>query len=153
MSKQDMEQNNLQQNNLQKNKAILKNFELAICRGDVDGVKALISDDVQVITMGSSVVSATRNYDQLIELVKGLDSVTTSGIEMRFISMTAEEDRVSCEMEGNSTLLNGTAYNNQYHVLAHIRDGKIYLLKEYMDTKYADATVGAMLASQNMRSS
>jgi ketosteroid isomerase-like protein len=131
---------------LQRNKDVFRNFLLAIGRGDADAVAALVTDDVQIMTMGTSVVSANRNREQLLELVKGLSAVTENGIALNFISFTAEEDRVSCEMTGCSTLVTGGEYNNQYHLLARIRDGKLCLLREYIDTKYTDATLGVALA-------
>lgn len=45
-----------------------------------------------------------------------------------------------------STLVTGGEYNNQYHILARIRDDKLRLLREYIDTKYTDATLGIALA-------
>lgn len=131
---------------LEENKHAFKEFLLAIGRGDAAKVAALLTDDAQVTTMGSSIVSATRNRDEVVALISALNSVTKGGIELTFISFTAEEDRVSCEATGRSTLVTGGEYNNQYHMLATIREGKICSLREYIDTKYTDAALGPAMA-------
>ena len=59
----------------------------------------------------------------------------THRMRMDVLSLTAEEDRVA--MEAESHVLhpsNGRVYNNFYHNLFRIRDGKIVLFKEYQDT-------------------
>jgi ketosteroid isomerase-like protein len=66
-------------------------------------------------------------------------------MEIYIISFTAEEDRVACEAESSTTLFNGQPYANQYYFLFHLREGKIYKLKEYLDTKYTDATLAVAL--------
>ena len=51
--------------------------------------------------------------------------------------MTAEENRVAAEVNGEAVHASGETYNNQYHFLLIIKDGKILELKEYMDTQLA----------------
>ena len=52
--------------------------------------------------------------------------------------MTAEGERVAIEAESYGRHINGKTYNNLYHFLMVIRDGKISELKEYMDTMHAN---------------
>lgn len=129
---------------MQDNKAVVKQFLAALGRGDVNAVRDLISEDVQAICTGTSLVSGTRDYEQLCATAGMLAAIAPAGIELEVVSMTAEEDRVSCEVQGRSTLINGTPYNNQYHFLFFIRDGRIYRLKEYIDTKLADAALAPL---------
>jgi ketosteroid isomerase-like protein len=54
---------------------------------------------------------------------------------LRLVSLTAEEDRVAMEAEGNI----GTPgvrphYHNIYYILLRVRDGQLTLYKEYQDT-------------------
>ena len=130
----------------EQNKAVVQNFLEALGKGDVDTIKRLIARDVSAICMGTSVLSGTRNYDDICATAGLLNKVTTNGIEFRIMSMTAEAERVSCEVEGRSTLVNGKPYNNQYHFLAYVRGGKICMLKEYLDTKLADEAVAPLMA-------
>ena len=54
--------------------------------------------------------------------------------------MTAEGDRVAVEAETYGEHVSGKTYNNFFHFLLVIRDGKIQEWKEYMDTKHASYT-------------
>jgi ketosteroid isomerase-like protein len=48
--------------------------------------------------------------------------------------MTAEGDRVAVEAESRFHTVNGALYNNRYHFLFVVRDGKIVQFNEYLDT-------------------
>jgi len=128
------------------NKQVVQAFITALGKGDVEGLKATISEDIEAICLGTSLLSGTRGYAEVLGAAGMLGQVTQHGIEFRIVSMTAEEDRVSAEFDGFSTLVNGQPYNNQYHFLFFIRDGRIYRMKEYIDTKLADAALGPFVA-------
>ena len=49
--------------------------------------------------------------------------------------MTAEDDRVAVEAESEGTHVSGVRYQNYYHFLFILKDSKVLLLKEYMDTE------------------
>ena len=52
----------------------------------------------------------------------------------------AEGDKVAVEANGYAELLDGRAYDCQYHFLITIRGGMIGDVKEYMDTQHAKET-------------
>ena len=60
-----------------------------------------------------------------------------TGIKFNITGITAEGDRVAVEIDGEAVHASGETYNNQYHFLLIIKDGKILELKEYMDTQLA----------------
>lgn len=132
---------------IEKNKAIATQFIKALGDGDAVTVKALITEDIEAICMGTSLISGTRHYQDVIAAASMFPKISTSGLNPTILSLTAEGDRVSCEWEGKCTLVNGSQYNNQYHFLLFIRDGRICKLKEYMDTKLADAVLAPLFAA------
>jgi limonene-1,2-epoxide hydrolase len=69
-------------------------------------LKALGSGDAKAVCTGTSVMSGTRDKAALLDTLGLLRQVTRNGIEFKVLSMTAEADRVSCEFEGTSTLVN-----------------------------------------------
>lgn len=119
---------------LEANKAVAHQFLDALSRGDVEQLKGTITDDVEAICTGSSFMSGTRNHADVCAAAGMLGQITKSGIEMRILNVTAEADRVCVEWEGRSTLVTGVEYNNQYHFLFTLRNGKICRVKEYLDT-------------------
>ena len=52
----------------------------------------------------------------------------------------AEGDKVAIELVGRGELKNGRVYNNEYHLLMTIRDGKVARVREYLDTQHVFAT-------------
>ena len=130
---------------MQDNKSIAKKFLAALGKGDVETLTGLLAPDMQAICTGTSVLSGTRAGAEIAGAAGMLSAITKNGIDFQVLTMTAEEDRVSVEVQGVSTLVNGVAYNNQYHFLFFIRDGKIYKLKEYIDTKLADETLAPLM--------
>ncbi|MET0546882.1 MAG: nuclear transport factor 2 family protein [Caulobacterales bacterium] len=131
----------------EQNKAVVRRFLVALGKGDGAALSEIFSPDAQAIAMGFGAMSATRSYDEIVNTAGLLSQLAPEGIEFTVVSMTAEDDRVSCEAEGKSTLINGVPYNNQYHFLATVRDGKIARLKEYYCTKLTDDTLRPLIVA------
>jgi ketosteroid isomerase-like protein len=75
------------------------------------------------------------------ESLKWFKNMFTNGedertrFHLRLVSLTAEQDRVAMEAEGDlGNPANGRRYQNIYFILLRIRDGQITLYKEYQDT-------------------
>jgi uncharacterized protein len=79
--------------------------------GSIDGMKTIMVDPMPVFVDG--------------------------GIDFTVHALTAEGDRVAAEVESYAPLVNGKVYNNHYHMLFEIREGKIAVVKEYADTAHA----------------
>jgi ketosteroid isomerase-like protein len=57
--------------------------------------------------------------------------------------VTAEGDRVAIEATGRGRLRNGRDYDNSYHFLMIVRDGRVLSVREYMDSQHvADVFAG-----------
>lgn len=50
--------------------------------------------------------------------------------------VTAEGERVAIEVESHSVNIRGKVYNNRYHFLFVVRDGKIVEGREYLDSAH-----------------
>ncbi|MGH9158697.1 MAG: nuclear transport factor 2 family protein [Vicinamibacteraceae bacterium] len=131
---------------MEDNKAIAIRWLESVGSGDIEAFKALVTDDVVHEVMGTSVLSGVRTLDDLVELAEGLFQATKNGLRFDILDVTAEEDRVAVHFEGSSELLNGSVYNNAYHLLFRLRDGKVCRVWEYTDTKYVDEVLGPLLA-------
>ncbi len=55
------------------------------------------------------------------------------------LAFTAEGERVAVETESYSEMNNGKVYNNLYHFVFVVRDGKIHEVKEFLDTEHTRA--------------
>jgi len=128
------------------NKQVAGDFLAALGRGDVETMKSLLTPQSVAICTGTGLLSGTRDYAAICETASGLGRITRAGIRFTIVSMTAEEDRVSCEARGESVLVNGVPYNNEYHFLFTVRDGKVVRMVEYMDSKLTEQVLGPLLA-------
>ena len=66
-----------------------------------------------------------------------------AGIVSQIEQLTAEDDIVVAQTSGTAETVDGIAYNNSYCQVIRIRDGKIAVVKEYMDTALIDSVFGA----------
>jgi ketosteroid isomerase-like protein len=135
---------------LEANKAVARAFLVALGRADTARVSAVLHPDCRAIATGTCALSGHRDRDAVLATVDMLSQATREGIAFSIISMTAEEDRVSAEVEGRSILASGAPYNNQYHFLFRIRGGRITELKEYFCTKLVE---DVLLPGMSARSS
>jgi ketosteroid isomerase-like protein len=63
-------------------------------------------------------------------------------VSMTVDHITAEGDRVSAEVHGHCVTSDGKNYDNVYHFLFFLRDGKIVEVHEHTDTAYAHRVLG-----------
>lgn len=63
---------------------------------------------------------------------------TDDGATFTIRTILSDGDHVAAEYEGMGQLRNGTVYNNHYHTLFALRDGKIAEVREYHNSAYAE---------------
>lgn len=129
----------------EENKAIVTRFLTALSAGDVETMKPMMATDIEAVAMGTGTICGTRRYEDIVKVGAAFPLITESGLNPRILSLTAEDDRVVVEWEGNATLTNGQQYNNQYAMIFFVRDGKVCKLKEYFCTKLADEVLVPLL--------
>jgi uncharacterized protein len=103
--------------------------------GDVDGAFSLVDDDVSWWVPDGLPFSGTKNKaEYLAQVVKPINDGFPGGLQMKLRGTIVEGERVAAEVESLGQHKNGRTYNNHYHFLLVIRDGRIVAVKEYMDT-------------------
>ena len=95
------------------------------------------TDDSIIWTAGNNAIGGTRTKKEVVTFAENILSAFPSGITFNITGITAEDERVAVEINGEAIHAAGEKYNNQYHFLLRIKDGKILELKEYMDTQLA----------------
>jgi len=79
-------------------------------------------------------VAGLKNRAQAERLLEGVKKAIPGGMRMIVHGVTAENDRVAVEAEGDGIWRDGRQYHNHYHFLFEVRDGLICGVREYMDT-------------------
>lgn len=130
------------------NKAIAIKFLNALGQGDAATMKSIMTEDFVAHTTGVSCsMSGIHHADGILAFVAAVPLICKpGGITFKVKNLTAEDERVACEVEGYSTLQNGKEYNNFYHFLIFIRNGKVYRMNEYFDTKMTEDILVPALA-------
>lgn len=126
------------------NKKIALSFWENFSTGKAEAALALLDDNATWWIAGKPELfplAGTKTKAQFAELLKGIGSAMPKGLRVTPKAITAEGDRVALEAESYGELANGKVYNNQYHVLMEIRNGKIQAVREYMDTQHAHAVL------------
>jgi len=120
------------------NKKIVLGLLEAMSASNQSAVASALADSATWWVAGSFPLSGTKTKAQFLELFGGVGGATEGGLRLTCKGITAEGDRVAVEAESYAKLKNGRVYNNQYHFLFTVRDGKVQAVKEYLDTIHAN---------------
>lgn len=106
--------------------------------GNGAAVLGALADSATWWVAGNFPLSGTKTKAQFAELIGDLGSKIDGALKVTPTGVTAEGDRVALEAESYAKMKNGKTYQNKYHFLIIVRDGKIQQVKEYLDTMHAN---------------
>jgi uncharacterized protein len=123
------------------NTELVTEFMRVFTEGGVDRILSFLTDDATWWVAGTMPgISGTKTRAEFGEMLGGIASATTTGaIRLTPLAFTAQGDRVAVETESYAELTNGRIYNNMYHFVFVLRDGKIAQVKEFLDTQHTAA--------------
>jgi ketosteroid isomerase-like protein len=124
----------------EKNKNVVLSFFENFSAGKVDAALAMLADTATWWVAGNPekfVLAGTKTKAQFAELLNGIGAAMPKGLRVTPKGLTAEGDRVAVEAESYGETATGKVYNNLYHFLFEVRDGKIQAVREYLDTMHA----------------
>jgi uncharacterized protein len=123
------------------NKAVVTEFMEVFSKGDVDEILGMMDDSATWWVAGTMEgISGTKDKQGFGEMLGGISEGCEGGaIRLTPLAWTAEGDRVAVETESYADVKNGRTYNNLYHFVFEVRDGKIQSVKEFLDTEHTTA--------------
>ena len=119
------------------NKKIVGEFFEKFSAGDTSGALELLDDAVVWRAMGRECglpMSGERDKEAVGGLIEDVKASFPDGMKLTPTGWTTGSDRVALEMESYAVKANGTVYNNLYHFLVIVSNGKITVIREYLDT-------------------
>ncbi|HZP44227.1 MAG TPA: nuclear transport factor 2 family protein [Candidatus Binataceae bacterium] len=119
------------------NKKIVLGFFENFASGNAVAAMNALADNATWWVAGNFALSGTKTKSQFAELGATLASKIDGALRLTPTGVTAEGDRVAVEAESFAKMKNGKTYQNKYHFLFTVRDGKIQAVKEYLDTMHA----------------
>lgn len=95
------------------------------------------ADSAQWMIMAKGQMGGAKTKAELIKIIEQNTARFEAPVKFTVTGVTAEGDRVAVEAQGYARLKSGNTYENLYHFLFIVRDGKIQAGKEYCDFLYA----------------
>lgn len=125
--------------NTELNKQVARRFYERFDANDIDGVLNTMAEDSRFWIAGKAGSNSSIGWHtkpEMARMFKAMTSQMPGGLRMTVDSLIAEGDKVALEVHSHGELTNGRVYENEYHALITVRDGKISEVKEYMDTQH-----------------
>ena len=121
------------------NKAVIRDYFERVQRGD-PAVADLIADDASWwVPPASPLGGVYEGKARVLELMgSGVDLYDPAvPMQIQVEEMVAEGEWVCVQLVIEAATARGEPYRNHYHFAFRLRDGKIIIAKEYVDTLYA----------------
>jgi ketosteroid isomerase-like protein len=128
---------------VEENKRIATEFAARFSANDMIGALDMIADDATWWIAGKPdhvPGAGIFTKQQVAGLFRRMAEQFPRGLQMKIKGMISEGEKVAVELESYGELPDGRVYNNEYHMLLTIRDGKISEMREYHDTQHKVAT-------------
>lgn len=126
-------------NDLEANKNVVKRLFTAFGNADIAQIVDLLHDEATWWVSGSLSISGAYTKAEMEKLLVGMHELVDGAIKLTPQGFTAEGNRVAVEAESMANTKSGRVYNNLYHFLFEIKDGKVFRVKEYMDPMHVHA--------------
>ncbi len=117
-------------------------YVAALQRGDIDALRDSFAPDATWWPRGDLPTSGTwTGPDEILggflaAMTARLDTSAPLSQELKHI--VADGELGVAEWTSRATTADGQAYENDYAVVFHVREGRIVAVREYFDTAYAD---------------
>jgi ketosteroid isomerase-like protein len=124
---------------------VVLEFFRALSTGELETVRPLLHEEatwtVQVKDVPGAGVHRGRKgiIDDFLAPVRGLFEPGDPKVEID--NIVSKGSLVAVETRGIGQLKNGKRYHNLYSWWVEVRDGKVYALREYMDSHYITTLV------------
>lgn len=135
------------------NKQAVRQFMDAMGGRDIQALADLTTDDLAYRILGTATISGEHDKAGFVAVARGFAGLLDGDIAFENVVLTAEGDRVAAAFDGRGRLIDGRSYENTYHALFFLRNGKVCELRELFDTKYADELIGLLAAASEDRPS
>jgi uncharacterized protein len=121
---------------IEQNKQIVREFLVGSGTTWLD----LAHPDLSFFVAGDMEGCGHLDMQGLADLYTMLSRDATAPLKVEPVHMIAEGDFVAVEAVGHMPLSDGRTYNNHYHIVFEIKDGKIKTAREYSDTDHLRRT-------------
>ncbi len=122
------------------NERVVIDFFATLATGNLDAIRQALHEEATWIPMVRGVPGAGKHVgrkgivDEFLAPVRGLFKPGDPKVHMKTIASNGP--LVLTETYGTGTLVDGRPYENHYCWAVEVRDGKVFAIREYMDSLY-----------------
>ena len=119
---------------------LVRDFFAAMSAGGPEAIRPLLHADATWTVTARSIPGAGSHHghkailEDFLGAFAGVFEEGSPRIDIRTI--ISQGGLVACETHGTGTFRDGRPYDNNYCWMIEVRDGKVYHLREYMDSHY-----------------
>ncbi len=127
--------------NTEQNKIVANSFYEYFTASDIAGVMNTMTDNATFWILGKAApgrVTGQFSKSQIERVFTGMLARLKNGLKMEVKNCIAEGDQVALEVISFGELIDGRIYDQQYHALMRIENGKIASVREYLDTLHVE---------------
>ncbi len=127
------------------NKQAVTRFCAGFGEADIDGVLDMMTDDATWRVMGKPHLysgAGIKTKAKMESIWRDMYAGFAEPLRMDVVDMVAEGDRVAAECRCHAVTRDGKVYQNDYHILFRLRDGRIAEVREYTDLMHAQEVLG-----------
>jgi uncharacterized protein len=123
-----------------RNEKIVRHFFDTLSSGDLEKLRLLLHEDATWSMMGTGIQGAgdKKGRQEIIDVFLGpVRGMFVPGDPKVLIQhLVLQGPYAAIEAKGLGKFKNGKDYNNRYAFMLEIKDDKVFVLREYMDTYY-----------------
>jgi ketosteroid isomerase-like protein len=123
-----------------RNEKIVRHFFDTLSSGDLEKLRLLLHEDATWSIMGTGIPGAgdKKGRKEIIDVFLGpVRGMFVPGDPKVLIQhLVLQGPYAAIEAKGLGKFKNGKDYNNRYAFMLEIKDDKVFVLREYMDTYY-----------------
>ena len=119
---------------LEANKRLVKEFFDCLGTFDAERLMKVLDPSITFNVPNIGCLGGKLTLADLPMVASILTAACPDGLRFEILDLTAEDDRVAARVDGFAKVAGGGEYNNRYHFLFNIRNGRICRTFEYMDS-------------------
>lgn len=123
----------------EENIQLVRDFFARMSAGGPEAIRPLLHEEATWTVTAKSIPGSGSHHGHkgiLEEFLGPFQGVFKEGPVIEIRTIISQGDLVACETHGTGTFQDGRPYDNNYCWMIEVKDGKVYHLKEYMDSHY-----------------
>lgn len=121
---------------VEENERVVRAFLDTVERGA--SIAAMLTEDFTWYIPGKGRLGGRYTRDELGKLLGPFFAMIEGPVRFSVNHVTAQDDRVAVDCESYAAMRRGGEYRNTYHFLFRLREGRIFEIKEFLDTGYME---------------